>query len=193
MKILQKVNEEEYNSRILRDENKWLFYAEGFGMAAELIGKQVLGDSRTDQDLYIYPYCYLIRHFIEVRLKEIIDEGAKILGIDVNPTKGKHDLSILWKSAQTTLKEVWKGQTEPNEARIVEDIINELHSVDQMSDNFRYPIDKSGKPTLKGISIINFKQLVEVFVHVRLYFNSITDGLAEVKRQKEINKHQYNQ
>ncbi len=175
----------EYNSRIYKTDNKWLFYGEGYRIASELLEKQILEIDISNKDFLIYPYCYLIRHYIEIRLKEIIDEGNKVNSTSIDPSKGGHDLSILWKKSQETLSNVWKDQFE-KAPQDVSDFINELHSIDVKSGNFRYPIDNTGLETLENINEINFRQLAEIFQEVKTYLDAVTDGLAVVKENNSL-------
>jgi len=170
----------QYNSRITKTDNKWLFYGEGYRLASELLEKQILEIDPSNQDFLIYPYCYLMRHYVEIRLKEVIDEGNKLTNTTVDPTKGGHDLVILWNRSQLVLAEVWKDQHEKAPQNI-SDFINELHAIDVKSDCFRYPIDKNGNETLSDIPQINFKKLSEVFQEVKWYLDGITDGLAAAR------------
>jgi hypothetical protein len=157
-----------------------LFYGEGYRQASELLAKQILEIDRSNQDFLIYPYCYLIRHYIEIRLKEIIDEGIKLRGNPTDLIKGGHDLSILWNKSQETLKNAWQNQFE-EAPKVVSDFITEFHSIDVKSDNFRYPIDTNGQDTLGNIHEINFKKLTEGFQNVKYYLDEVTDGLAVMK------------
>jgi hypothetical protein len=169
-----------YNSRLTRGDNKWLLYGEGYCFAIELIEKQILEVERSSQDFLIYPYCYLIRHYIEIRLKEIIDEGSKLIGKIENPSIGRHDLSILWKTSHEILKSVWLEEYQEPPSNVY-DFVNEFHSIDVKSFGFRYPIDKNGEETLANINEINFKKLSEGFQNVKYYLDGVTDGLAVAK------------
>ena len=183
MKYFKADKEWQYNSRICKYGNKWSTYAEGYQIASELIEKQICKMDRSNQDFLIYPYCYLIRHFIEIKLKEIIFEANNAINNPVNPSKGMHDLSTLWKMSQETLNEVWQDSFEvaPKE---VFDFINELHSIDLISDNFRYPINKEERETLSNIDEINFKKLATAFRAVKQYLNGITDVLEVAKDER---------
>lgn len=180
MKYFKSTDDWEFNSRISKEENKWLLHGEGFRIATELLENQILEADRSNQDFVIYPYCYLIRHYIEIKLKEVIDEGSKIKGLTISPTKGGHDLSILWRKSQEVLEEVW-GEDHSEAPDNVKDFIKELHSIDVKSDNFRYPIDKAGQATLDAIPTINFKLVAKIFREVKDYLDGITDGLAVKK------------
>jgi len=185
MKYFKADQDWEYNSRINKVDNKWLFYGEGYREASELIEKQILEIDRTKHDFLIYPYCYLIRHYIEIRLKEIIDEGGKVNRNPIDPSKGGHDLSVLWSKSQETLGEVWMDRFKVAPLEISE-FINELHSIDVKSDNFRYPIDKNGQETLGEIKQINFKNLADGFQKVKYYLDGVTDELAVAKDNSEL-------
>lgn len=185
MKHFKSHQDWQYNSRLSKGDNKWFLYGEGYRQAIELIEKQILEVDRTSQDFLIFPYCYLIRHYIEIRLKETIDEGNKVNGNPVDPSKGGHDLSILWKKSQEVLKNIYQDQHEeaPKE---ISTFIEELHSIDVKSDNFRYPVDKNGHTTLDKITEINFKKLAETFQLVKYYLDGITDGLAVAKENSDL-------
>lgn len=185
MKYFKPDKDWQYNSRLTKVDNKWLFYGEGYRQASELLEKQILEIDRSNQDFLIYPYCYLIRHYIEIRLKEIIDEGNKVNNTPIDPSKGGHDLSILWKKSQESLKEVWQNQFE-EAPKAVSGFINELHSIDIKSDNFRYPIDKTGQETLDGINEINFKKIADIFQNVKDYLDGVTDGLAVARENNGL-------
>lgn len=177
MKFFKADKEWEYNSQISKTDNEWIFYGEGYKLVSELIEKQILEIDRKNQDSLIYPYCFIIRHYIEIRLKEVIFEGNKILG---NPTpKVNHDLSILWKTAQDVLQNVWRSDYE-KAPKCVEDFIAEFHSIDVKSDNFRYPFDRTGQESLPKINEINFKKLSLIVEEVKQYLDGVTDGISAV-------------
>ena len=186
MKFFKPSDDWEFNSRISRFDNVWLLYGEGFSIATELLGKYILNKNRSDQDFVIYPYCYLIRHFIEIRLKEIIDEGSKLKGLENSPLKGGHDLSVLWLKAQEVLRPVI-GENYRESPTEITDFIMELRTVDLKSDNFRYPIDNEGQPNLNNTPIINFRLVADGFSAVKGYLEGITDFIAVLKDDRERN------
>ena len=179
MKYLRSDTSWEFNSRLSKDDNKWLYYGEGYKLAIEILEKQILEIDRTQQDFLIYPFCYLIRHYIELRLKEIIDEGNKILAISTNPSEGKHNLAVLWSKSQETLKLVWK-ENYVDAPKDVFRFINEIHTIDIKSENFRYSIDNKQNDSLHE-KIFNFKVLSEGFIPIKHYLEGIADGLAVLK------------
>jgi hypothetical protein len=180
MKYFKATKDWQFNSRILKTDNKWLYYGEGYREATRLIEHQILEVDRSNQDFLIYPYCYLIRHYIEIRLKEIIDEGSKIINNPIDPVKVGHNLLSMWELSQEILAKIWSYESF-NIPKDVFDFIHELHLIDVKSDNFRYPIEKTGKDTLENIKEINFKILSDEFHNVRDYLDAITDILEVMK------------
>jgi hypothetical protein len=172
-------NEEnwQYNSRIYHGENIWLEYGEGYRLTIELIEQEVLENDGKNQDFYIYPYCFQIRHYIELRLKEIIWECKRLKSEEYNPKKDGHSLKTLWNKSRAALKEIWKDEL-LDVPDGVYDFIDELHTLDIKSDSFRYPINFNNESTLKGKEMINFKNLSENFANVKSYLESITDGIS---------------
>src|ERR1043166_1697277 len=74
---------------------KFCWYADGFKLAADKIVDQISGEPWDDQ--LINPVIFLYRHFVELKLKEIILELDSLGGTDV--PKGifmNHDLMNLW-------------------------------------------------------------------------------------------------
>jgi hypothetical protein len=170
----------EFNARLTREDNIWLYYGEGYRLAAELIVNKILCIDRTDEDFLIYPYCYLMRHYIELRLKEIIEEGNKLLGNKVDPAKDQHFILKLWETAQSTLKSLFTTSYSKPDKELVE-FIKEFDYIDMKTQAFRYPIDGSKKQTLSLISEINFKDLFSIFDKIKYYLETLTDGIAGIK------------
>jgi hypothetical protein len=170
----------EYNSRTsATGDDKWLKYKEGYKKTSEFIEEQILDVDRTNQDFLLFPYCYCIRHYIEISLKEIIDEGSKLIGEPVDPTVSGHSLCIAMNESLEILSKL-KANGIPIPQN-VQKFICELHLIDVKSDNFRYPIDRKGNKTLKNIKEINFKKVADGFKEVKLYLDGMTTFITTVK------------
>lgn len=169
----------QYNSRLQSFGGVWDNFGEGYLESIKLIEKEVLENDRTKQDFLIYPYCHLIRHFIEIRLKEIIYVGSKKLNGNPDKIQTNHNLSDLWQKVKAILKEVWQDNFKEAPKK-VSGFIQEFYEIDPNSDSFRFPFDTKGNRVLKGIidKEINFKNLSESFKAVEEYLNGVTDGLA---------------
>ena len=135
--------------------NKWEVYAMGYKIAAETLVDKVLSE-QTNQDHLIYPIVFLYRHYIELRLKEIIEHGSKLLDLDLKiPTH--HEIMSLWTNdgAKQIVKELWPEDS-TDDLKLMEETFKEFARYDRVSSSFRYPNDTKGNPSIdKGIEMIN--------------------------------------
>jgi hypothetical protein len=72
----------------------WDAYASGYLAAANLLVETIL-EKEQRADTLIYPAALLYRHYLELRLKEIIVQGGELLAQqrDLNaPKSGRHGL-----------------------------------------------------------------------------------------------------
>lgn len=96
-KLFRDGDDWENNSIIRRStSNQWLFYVEGYRIAAERLVDNVL-TTQTERDTLIYPIVFLYRHYIEIQLKEIIIIGSEYLGKSGNMLKGMYFIHFGWK------------------------------------------------------------------------------------------------
>jgi hypothetical protein len=133
-------------------------YASGYLEAANLLSEKAL-ETGQRTDTLIYPVAFLYRHYLELRLKEIITEGRKLLA--VQPTLTTHKLDVLWNSVCLILKKVWpNGPTIDLDA--VENVILQFHYLDLGSQAFRYPLDSKKRATLSGLNHFGLRNLRDV-------------------------------
>jgi hypothetical protein len=180
-KLFKKTTNWQYNSRIHKTKDKWLYYVEGYKVASELIEKEML-EKLTDRDLLIYPLLFLHRHYLEIKMKEIIVEGSSILGNKDMFPRGKHKLLELWDELNEVLVEVHKGSYEKPDVSI-ENKIKEFHQLDLKSDGFRYPVDTKGQLNLKSHAAINYRNFMDEFEEVKRFLEGIADELYVIKDQ----------
>jgi hypothetical protein len=122
----------------------WHARAWGFKRAADTLASDVLM-ARGEADLMIYPLVFLYRHQLELHLKDLILTGNELVD---NPIKLKdHALDGLWKDCRNILEKIGIEVDIP-ETRHFEESLAVLNSVDRTSTAFRYPVTKSGAPTL---------------------------------------------
>ena len=111
-------------------------------------------------DTLIYPVAFLYRHYLELRLKEIIVQGAELLA-QQSDLKPVHKLDVLWNSVRSILETVW-----PNGPRTdldaVENVIGQFHKLDLTSMAFRYPVDLKNNATLSGLAHVGPRNLMKV-------------------------------
>src|SRR5262249_50330134 len=61
--------------------DQWAGYAEGYKLAADLLVQHVV-ETRSNQDLLVFPIVFLYRQALEVALKHLILQGFQLLDID---------------------------------------------------------------------------------------------------------------
>ncbi|MGI6852073.1 hypothetical protein [Mesorhizobium sp. 1B3] len=133
--------------------------------ASHLIAKAL--SARRDDELLIYPIVFLYRHMIELSLKELIETYGPRTGI--SPDRKNHSLGELWKK----YRQICDGfdiadrdEAFPHMAAI----IAEFDDIDPGSFNFRYHLDKKGKPIDLKHSAIDLARLGDVMRGIANYF-----------------------
>lgn len=109
----------------------------------------------------VFPIVFCYRQFLELQMKHLIRQGRELLELDED-FKMTHDLRMLWPYCRSTLEQV-AGSAEPPEdiesaLDAVTEGIEQLSSIDPLSEGFRYPEDKKGNPSLPdAIQIFNLR------------------------------------
>ncbi len=156
----------------------WDTYAEGYKRAGDILVQYVVDNGR-DQDFLVYPVAFLYRQYLELRLKELILVGSRLLGKDADIPM-EHDLEKLWRKARLNIEKVWPhSQTTKAHLDAVEERLKELCGVDPGSDAFRYPEDKEGSPTLIRVLNINLKHLKDVIQGISNVLDGSSTGMGE--------------
>lgn len=149
----------------------YLTYAKGFSKAANLILDQVIHTNGNDVDSFIYPICFNMRHSIELRLKDAIEEInalAKIqkLKLDDFNLAGSHNIGNIWDYFKTNSENLDQRYQLINDA--IKTTILDITEIDSTGQTFRYPFDTENVKHLTEQSIINclvlkckFKELEE--------------------------------
>jgi len=123
-------------------------HAAAFKLAAEMIidkHQDATGGGHNDE--LLLPVCYLYRHSLELKLKDLIQLGV-VLGFfnrKVLPDIWKeHSLAKLWTKVKSFLDHQF-----PNEDRspllATEAVVHEFHRADPSGQKFRYERDGKGK------------------------------------------------
>ena len=128
------------------------------------------------RDYNIYPAVFLIRHYLELRLKELI------LGINYINNLSKeypknHDIQMLWIEFKKTYALLGEDISD-SRFQVIDELIKEMISIDPVSMSFRYPVDKNGVKTQK-LKSVNLANLRETFIRVCFVFDGISMQIAE--------------
>lgn len=158
-------------------------YADGYKRAADLLCTQIIESNAGPIDTLIYPLCSLYRHYIELRLKEIIKDGYLIFDIRQGvPTH--HKIVKLWKEAKSFTLKIWPDGPK-EELENLERLLVEFEKADPGAQDFRYPTNKDGENSLKGITHINIRNLQEVMSRVGFLLDGISMGIGEARSHAE--------
>jgi hypothetical protein len=140
----------------------WNARAWGFKRAADILAAHVLA-TFSGGDLVIYPIIFLYRHQLELSLKEIIVKGNELLDEPIK-LKTIHPLRDLWSDCRTVLERLDVSIDIP-EVEHFEACISQLDRLDPQSMSFRYPVTKTGVPTLpatlKSVDLQNLQKTMD--------------------------------
>ena len=172
-------NDLRLNACLTYGSDNWLFYAEGYRTAAELLTAFVRHEHRK-QDLLIYPVIYLWRHHIELKLKSIGRAAAALLGHPWRPPKG-HDLSQLLGQAQQLVYDAYAqaGEKGPSaQMRKLKSALAHFAKIDGESMVFRCPEDLQGREHLPAVTHLNFDSVEAFFHELAVILDEVENALS---------------
>ena len=155
--------------------NKWDAYALGYKSAADIIVGHVAGTHR-EMDLVVYPVAFLYRHYLELRLKQLIITGSELLNLPRDWPK-IHSIDRLWELCRQILEQVWPG-SETDALNAVNACINEFAAIDPLSMGFRYPETNTGENSIPEIKHINLRNLQDVMNRVSGLLECASTGIS---------------
>lgn len=159
------------------------FYADGYKIAADrLIGSCILNlpFGRDDIDVLVYPIVFNYRHYVELRLKEIILALRPIGDGKKNREFKTHNLKKLWEEI-IDLYRSHRKDYDKEDFENAERIIFQLHVVDEASFNFRYPTNKKGDKTSLEMSRLNIRNFGEVMHRLADFLDSLSGVIDDNK------------
>ncbi len=152
--------------------------ADAFKGAADLV---VDGLAREKQphhvDRYLMPVGYLYRHYLELKLKYIIDGGVAIKAIMVKDDElGTHNLNDLWKKFTELVTATGMGN-DPAPMAATAQVVKDFHDHDKSGSAFRYARHKdTKKPLLKNPpDWIGLTQMRDVMARVHTFLDGCED------------------
>jgi hypothetical protein len=178
------------NNAWLKGWAPWHACGEGFRKGARRL-VEFVDTTGTDQDYLVYPIVFSYRHYLEIKLKELILLASDLLD-EEEPKKlfDTHDLCNLWTWCRSLLQRLpLDGTAGPQERQAITEMIDEISKVDPGSYSFRYPVDKKGEPSLPAdlvyLNLGHFSNQVE---RVASCLEGCTTGIdyyLEGKRESE--------
>ncbi len=150
-------------------------YADSYQKGALNLIDAALSNKKL-KDYHIYPIVFLIRHYLELRLKELI-QGLNYCNEQNKNFPSHHNIKLLWSEFKKAYSSV--GENTNNESfKIIDELIDEICNVDPISMAFRYPMDKTGTKIQK-LEFINLTNLKEVFIRICFVFDGIAIQISQ--------------
>lgn len=145
-------------------------YADSYQTGALSLIDSALHDKAL-RDYNVYPAVFLVRHYLELRLKELI-QGLNYCKEQTRNFPTHHDLNMLWSDFKKAYSMIGEN-TKDTQFKAIDKLIKEMTSVDPISMSFRYPVNKSGNK-LQKLEFVNLKNLRESFVRVCFVFDGVS-------------------
>ena len=144
-----------------------------FKASADLLVNQSEQDAHERRN-FVWPIVFCYRHYIELALKDMINEyGAQVVP-EIKPDWKSHSLQELWNSykiiVESTFSEI--NINDIREVAAVETCILELDNIDARSFTFRYPTDKNGKQPEIPFTSIDLSNLRDVMGGIYAFLES---------------------
>jgi hypothetical protein len=173
----------------------WELYINGFKKAGDLLVEH--GIVHGEQHILVYPAIFLYRQYIELQLKEIIQNGNRILGVCTHspllfPTGSRgHKIDALWRECRIILEKIDEDEYQrlgkdeqhkyKNDIDTLQTNINEFSLLDPDSQASRYPIGKNGNPSTLDAKLrtINFKSLRDLVEKISSLLDGMSVGISE--------------
>lgn len=129
-------------------------------------------ENQDFRDFDVYPAIFLIRHYIELRIKEFIQGINYCLHQKNLLVENSHDINRLWSEFKKLYSEIGESSNDPR-IKFTDELINEIMKFDPNSMSFRYPVDAKGRKSQK-LEYINLTNLRESFIRICFVFDGIS-------------------
>ena len=175
-----------HNARIDLGGKNWESYAAGYKEAGDLLAMRFIRKWQSN-DVLTYPMVFLYRHYVELRLKQLIILGQRALNEPAqfnSEASENHQLLQLWKSCREILEKLAdKGFWPKDPVNILDGVgglIREFHTKDPSATNFRYPVTRKlqgGQPTLPHLNCVGVRNLYKMMRRLDSFFGAQIDGI----------------
>jgi hypothetical protein len=163
------------NQKVIHDLD---LFAEGYKTGGDVLVRHVI-KSGSDQDILVYPIVFLYRQHIELRLKEIIREGNRLLD-DPPDHPTHHELQKMWPLVKGIIGKVWPHDNdESDDLEFIDHVIHQFCRVDPHSDSFRYPENSNGRNPLANICHINLRHFVEMIERASNFLYGVSAAICD--------------
>ena len=139
---------------------------EAYYLAAKKLWETINGSRDTPYpDSLVFPVLFLLHHFLELELKEVIRAtfsiGTMIGKEQMKPVTYTHDLTQLLPDVDSNLESLGMNNPGPlgDNSR---DMILDLGKFSSKGEALRYAYDTKGRPTLPTYYVINMRAVMDV-------------------------------
>lgn len=168
----------------LRNVRYWHLpqHANAFRVAAEMVIQTYVNAPRQPyHDDLVFPVVYLYRHYLELKMKDLIRLGARVGLLEnetVQKSLGCHGLEQLWGHVKELLTKRWPD-AEDDAPEHVESVIAEFHLTDPDGQTIRYERDRAGKRNkYENLpDLVSLSTLYETMERVSTFFDAAYDGV----------------
>ncbi len=150
-------------------------YASAYQIAAMRLIDSALDENLRERDFLVYPIIFLMRHCLELRLKELVQGLNYCIEGDRQFTP-RHEVDKLWEEFKEKYRLIGEDIDE-EQTKVLDKLIREFHDFDRKSMEFRYPVDKSGNRFNKP-EMINLAKLRETFGKMAYFFDCVSDQVS---------------
>lgn len=164
------------------DGKGFITYPTGYKMATDKLVQFALNEPHN-ADFLIFPIVFLYRQYLELRLKQLILDGNRIMDINGDFPQ-THRIDLLWEKCKSVLNKIKLDNDDKVAWRVAKTIgtieasILEFGFIDPTSMAFRYPIDKKSVPFLDGLDTINIHHFGESMNNVASYLDAVALELS---------------
>ena len=153
--------------------NKTDAYIIGYFRGAESLSEECLKEEGS-KDYLIYPILFLYRHFIELSLKNIIEEMCTVAEIEKPPLTREHRITVILQDFEKIYTEICK------EMKDLRRCVNEYAKIDPDSTRFRYAKDQNGKETVH-LKYIDLKRTQGSLKNIEKIFDMFGEQIHQWK------------
>jgi hypothetical protein len=158
-KLFNEFNDDfRHNAMISTGISKFFLFSDSYRTAALSLFEKLDGSAYLANTL-VYPLVFLNRHFLELRLKELVSGLNYAVKQEYKFSTG-HKLRELWNEYKSLLPQAGESFSPEKQTLLsVEKLILEFDSIDPGSFSFRYPVNTLSNPSLKmtNLDLENFR------------------------------------
>jgi hypothetical protein len=157
--------------------------AKGSKRAGDLLAKHTDANV-ADRDNLVYSAVFCYRQYIELALKEVIEDYGDKIGVP--PDRNNHKLCPLWGNVMLILKYYYgHDASECPDIAVVGDHIAEFANIDEHSNTFRYPMQRTGQSFEIKNDQLNLAQLRDVMESIYTFFDCLASDLHSMELRED--------